>query len=83
MNKKIEEIIIKYTSATVTDIAEISLKDISILTKEIIKLFEDDATNFAEWMDIVCIRNGRFSWKYRKKEYTTKEMYNEWLKLIK
>ena len=43
----------------------------------------DDALHFAEWMDIVCIRNGRFEWKYNKDNYTnihtTKEMYKEWL----
>lgn len=45
----------------------------------------DDLFHFAEWMDIVCIRNGRFEWKYNKDNYTkvhtTKEMYKEWLTL--
>ena len=45
----------------------------------------DDAIHFAEWMDIVCIRDGRFDWKYNAdnytKKHTTKEMFTEWLKL--
>lgn len=45
----------------------------------------DDAIHFAEWMDVVCIRDGRFDWKYiadnHTKKHTTKEMFTEWLKL--
>lgn len=48
-------------------------------------LQQDDAIHFAEWMDIVCIRDGRFDWKYQAdnytKKHTTKEMFTEWLKL--
>jgi len=46
---------------------------------------QDDPLHFAEWMDIVCIRHNRFKWKYKAdnytKIYTTKEMFNEWLRL--
>lgn len=45
----------------------------------------DDAKHFAEWMDIVCFRDGRFEWKYKAdnytKKYTTTQMYVEWLQL--
>ena len=61
------------------------------VAQELLDLFSvrlslpDDAIHFAEWMDIVCIRNGRFDWKYNAdsytKKHTTKEMFTEWLKL--
>lgn len=45
----------------------------------------DDALHFAEWMDIVCYRDGKFKWRYKAdnftKKYTTTEMFTEWLKL--
>ena len=46
----------------------------------------DDAIHFAEWLDIVGIRDGRFEWKYKadnyKQKYTTKEMFAEWKRIL-
>lgn len=46
----------------------------------------DDAIHFAEWLDIVGIRDGRFEWKYKadnyKQKYTTKEMFVEWKRIL-
>lgn len=45
------------------------------------------SVHFAEWMDIVCIRDGRYDWKYKEdnyaKKYSTKEMYAVWKTLVK
>lgn len=38
-----------------------------------------DTLEFAEWIDINCIRDGNIKWKYKgdnfKKSYTTKEIF--------
>lgn len=45
---------------------------------------EEHSCGFSEWMDIVAIRDGQHEWKYKgdnyAKKYTTKELYQLYLK---